>query len=242
MKLSIVIPCYNEAVTLTELVRKVLAVKLEPVSKEVILVNDGSTDGSAEIARKLACEHSDRIRLISFEKNAGKGHAVIAGLRAATGEILIVQDADLEYEPEDYHRILAEYANPNVNVVFGSRILGGQGHGENGSSRRHSYERYYWGGRLVTLIANLAFATHLTDEPTCYKSFRREVFEELDLTSRGFEFCPEITAQILRKGHRIAEVPIHYYPRGFEAGKKIRYTDGIKAIWMIVKQRFEALS
>jgi glycosyltransferase involved in cell wall biosynthesis len=240
MKLSIVIPFYNEAATLGELVRKVLAVNLHPVSKEIILVNDGSTDGSAEIACRLASENGDQISLISFQKNGGKGHAVIAGLRAATGDILIVQDADLEYEPQDYHRILAAYQDPSVNVVFGSRVLGAQQHHQNGSTPRHSYERYYWGGRFVTLVANLAFAAHLTDEPTCYKSLRRELFNELELESQGFEFCPEITAQILRKGQRIAEVPIRYYPRGFEAGKKIRFTDGLKAIWMLLRQRLRS--
>jgi glycosyltransferase involved in cell wall biosynthesis len=237
MKLSIVIPFYNEAATLGELVRKVLAVNLGPVKKEIILVNDGSIDGSASIARDLASGQGEQVRLMSFEKNRGKGHAVIAGLRAATGEILIVQDADLEYEPEDYHQILAAYQDPGVHVVFGSRILGVQGHCGNGVVRRHSYERYYWGGRLVTLVANLAFAVHLTDEPTCYKSLRREVLTDLELTSEGFEFCPEITAQILRKGYRIVEVPIRYYPRGFEAGKKIRFSDGLKAIWMLLRQR-----
>jgi glycosyltransferase involved in cell wall biosynthesis len=238
MKLSIVIPFYNEAATLSELVKKVLDVNLAPLSKEIILVNDGSTDGSAGIARQLQHDHCQVIQLISFERNGGKGRATITGLRAATGEILIVQDADLEYEPEDYHRILAAYRDPAVKVVFGSRILGAQDHlMHNGTVRRHSYERYYWGGRLVTLVANYAFAAHLSDEPTCYKSLRREVLEELELNSQGFEFCPEITAQLLKKGHRIVEVPIHYYPRGFEAGKKIRYSDGIKAIWMLIRQR-----
>jgi hypothetical protein len=116
-------------------------------------------------------------------------------------------------------------------------VLGTQRQLQNGITKRHSYERYYWGGRLVTLIANMIYATHLTDEPTCYKSLRRELLAELDLKSTGFEFCPEITAKILRGGHRIIEVPIHYYPRSFEEGKKIRYTDGLKAIWTLVRLR-----
>jgi glycosyltransferase involved in cell wall biosynthesis len=240
MKLSIVIPFYNEVATLDTIVRKVLAVNLGQTAKEIILVNDGSVDGSAEIAQRWAREHPEQLRLVSFDSNGGKGRAVIAGLRHATGDILIVQDADLEYEPEDYHRILSEYKDPQVKVVFGSRILGAQNHSANGRTRRHSYERYYWGGRLVTLVANYAFAAHLTDEPTCYKSLRREVLDQLVLTSSGFEFCPEITAQILRRGIRIVEVPVHYYPRGFEEGKKIRFTDGIRAIWTLVRQRLES--
>ena len=238
MKLSIVIPFYNEAATLGALLEKVLAVDLGKVRKEIIAVNDGSTDGSESIAARFARDHADQLRLISFSTNTGKGSAVIAGLKQATGDILIVQDADLEYEPDDYCRILEVYKDPAVQVVFGSRILGAQQHLQNGTIRRHSYQRYYWGGRFVTLVANLVFATHLTDEPTCYKSLRREVFEQLDLESRGFEFCPEITAKILQRGFRIIEVPIHYYPRGFEEGKKIRYSDGLKAIWTLVRLRW----
>lgn len=239
MKLSIVIPFYNEAATLGTLLNKVLAVNLGQIAREIIAVDDGSTDGSAEIARSLCEANPASMRLISFSSNGGKGRAVITGLRAATGDVLLVQDADLEYDPDDYLQILAAYDDPNVQVVFGSRILGTQRHLQNGKSRRHSYERYYWGGRLVTLVANLAFASHLTDEPTCYKSLRRSVFAELDLRSSGFEFCPEITAQILRRGHRIVEVPIRYYPRGFEEGKKIRYSDGLKAIWTLIWERMK---
>jgi glycosyltransferase involved in cell wall biosynthesis len=237
MKLSIVIPFYNEAATLGPLLEKVIAVELPGVTKEIIVVDDGSTDGSGEVAARFACDHADDVRVISFPTNGGKGRAVIAGLKQATGDILIVQDADLEYEPEDYRAILAPYRDPTVTVVFGSRVLGTQRQLQNGVTRRHSYERYYWGGRMVTLVANLIYATHLTDEPTCYKSLRREVLEKLDLQSRGFEFCPEITAKLLRRGHRIVEVPIHYFPRGFEEGKKIRYTDGIMAIWTLIRLR-----
>jgi glycosyltransferase involved in cell wall biosynthesis len=238
MKLSIVIPFYNEAATLGPLLGKVSAVELPGVTKEVIVVNDGSTDGSGEVAERFARDHPGLVRLISLQTNGGKGRAVIAGLKAATGDILIVQDADLEYEPDDYRAILDAYRDPAVTVVFGSRVLGAQRQLQNGTTKRHSYERYYWGGRLVTLVANMIYATHLTDEPTCYKSLRREVLTELDLESQGFEFCPEITAKLLRRGHRIVEVPIHYYPRSFEEGKKIRYTDGIKAIWTLVRLRW----
>ena len=239
MKLSIVIPFYNEAATLGRLLEKVLAVELSGVTKEIIAVNDGSTDGSAELAEQFSRDHPHQVRLVSFPINGGKGRSVIAGLKQATGDILIVQDADLEYEPEDYRTILDVYRDPTVKVVFGSRVLGTQRQLQNGITQRHSYERYYWGGRLVTLVANMIYATHLTDEPTCYKSLRREVLADLHLSSAGFEFCPEITAKLLRHGHRIVEVPIHYYPRSFEEGKKIRYTDGLKAIWTLVKLRWQ---
>jgi glycosyltransferase involved in cell wall biosynthesis len=238
MKLSIVIPFYNEAATLGELLRKVLAVRLEGVEKEIIAVNDGSRDKSGEIAEQFAREFPDQMRLLSFATNGGKGRAVIAGLASATGDIVIIQDADLEYDPDDYRSILALYDDPTVKVVFGSRILGERQHLNNGAPRRHSYERYYWGGRLVTFVTNLVYAARLTDEPTCYKSFRREVLDGIELESRGFEFCPEITAKLLRRGYAIVETPIHYYPRGFEEGKKIRYTDGLKAIWTLVRLRW----
>ncbi len=237
-KLSIVIPFYNEASTLAAILDKVLAVDLGGTARELIAVNDGSTDGSAEIARRYANSHGAQVRLVSFPTNHGKGHAVIAGLREATGDVVIIQDADLEYDPNDYRSILALYDDPTVKVVFGSRILGERQHLNNGAPRRHSYERYYWGGRLVTFVTNLVYAARLTDEPTCYKSFRREVLDGIDLESRGFEFCPEITAKLLRRGYAIVETPIHYYPRGFEEGKKIRYTDGLKAIWTLLRLRW----
>jgi dolichol-phosphate mannosyltransferase len=238
MKLSIVIPFYNESATLAALLDKVLAVDLGAVQKEIIAVNDGSRDGSAEIAERYARERPDTLHLLSLPVNGGKGRAVIAGLARATGDIVVIQDADLEYDPEDYRKILAAYDDPAVNAVFGSRILGAHAHVSNGSSGRRSYHRYYWGGRLVTLATNLIYATHLTDEPTCYKSVRRALLPHLKLESKGFEFCPEITAKLLRGGHRIVEVPIRYFPRGFEEGKKIRYTDGLKAIWTLLKLRW----
>jgi len=235
-KLSIIIPFYNEAATLETLLNRVRAVDLGGIEKEIIAVDDGSTDDSLAIVNRIATATGE-IRVLAFAKNRGKGSAVRAGLEAATGDILIIQDADLEYDPEDYRTILREYRDPSVAVVFGSRILGELRHVNNGASRRHSYHRYYWGGRFVTLVANLVYGAHLTDEPTCYKSLRRELLKEIQLDSTGFEFCPEITAKILQRGHRIVEVPIRYYPRGFEEGKKIRYTDGVKAIWTLIKLR-----
>jgi len=233
VKLSIVVPFFNEQAFLDTLLQRVWAVPLPGVCKELVLVNDGSTDGSPAIARCWAERHPEAVRFVSFPDNHGKGHAVIAGLHAATGDVLIVQDADLEYDPRAYRPILARFSDPRVKVVYGSRILG---------SRNRSYNRYYWGGRLLSLVANLLYGAHLTDEPTCYKALRRDVFRRLHLTSTGFEFCPELTAKLLRRGIRIHEVPIHYYPRGFEQGKKIRPRDGLVAVWTLLRYRlFEPL-
>lgn len=237
MKLSIIIPFYNEAATLAALLQKVIDVPLHGVTKEIIAVNDGSQDGSEQIAGQFAARYPEQVKLLSFAVNRGKGRCVIAGMAEATGDVIITQDADLEYDPQDYRQIVAAYADPTVEVVYGSRVLGGYVYMPDGSGCRRSYHRYYWGGRLVTLLANMLYGCHLTDEPTGYKSFRRRVVDGLELASQGFEFCPEVTAKLLRRGHRIVEVPIRYYPRSFEQGKKIRYSDGLKAAWTLLRLR-----
>lgn len=229
MTFSIIIPFYNERDTLAPLLDRVLAVTLpEGCGREVLLVDDGSQDGSHEIAADYADRFSDSIRLIAFDTNHGKGHAVRAALAEATGDVCIIQDADLEYDPQDYLRILREYDDPGVTVVYGSRILG---------SPNRSYHRYYWGGRLVSFVTRLLYGTGITDEPTCYKSFRRDVLNEIELRANGFEFCPELTGKLLRAGHRIVEVPIHYNPRSFDEGKKIRARDGLIALWTLLRIR-----
>jgi glycosyltransferase involved in cell wall biosynthesis len=229
MTLSIIIPFYNERDTLGPILEKVWAVRLpNDARKEIILVDDGSNDGSGQVAADYAHRLPDSIRHISFPTNHGKGHAVRAGLAAATGDICIIQDADLEYDPEDFTAILAAYDDPQVQVVYGSRILG---------NNERSYSRYYWGGRLVSFVTNLLFRSSITDEPTCYKSFRREVLAGLNLRACGFEICPELTGKLLRAGHEIVEVPIRYCPRSFAEGKKIRARDGLAAIWTLVRIR-----
>lgn len=231
MTLSIIVPFYNERSSLAALLDKVLAVRLpDGCRREIILVDDGSDDGSGDVAAEYARRLPEVVRLISSPQNHGKGHAVRAGLAAATGDVCIIQDADLEYDPEDYCTILEAYEDPSVKVVYGSRILG---------SRNRSYSRYYWGGRLVSFVTNLLFGSAITDEPTCYKSFRREVLDGLELRANGFEFCPEITGKLLRAGYRIEEVPIRYTPRSFEQGKKIRARDGLLAIWTLLRVRTE---
>jgi dolichol-phosphate mannosyltransferase len=228
MKFSIVIPCYNEEATLDEILRRVWRVELPGVDRQILIVDDGSTDGSAAIARRWAAAHSQSIQLIELSENRGKGAAVIAGFARADGDVVIVQDADLEYDPRDYRRILARFDDPTVHVVYGSRVLG---------SRNRSYSRYYWGGRVLSLIASLLHHCRLTDEPTCYKSLRRDVLRRLSLRSRGFEICPELTAKVLRLGYRIHETPIRYRPRSFAQGKKIRPWDAVVAVWTLMKYR-----
>jgi len=226
LKLTIVIPAYNEAKTLAEVVGRVRAVDLEGIDREILIVDDGSTDGTAEVAARL--EGAD-LRLIRMAKNSGKGAALRRGFEAATGDLIIVQDADLEYDPGEYPKLLAPLRSGAADVVYGSRIVG-----ENAKS----YLVYYWGGRALTLVFNLLYGGRLTDLTTCYKAFRREDALGLGLESDGFEFCEEITAKLLLRGLRIVEVPISYSPRSFEAGKKIGWKDGFMALWTMFRLRF----
>lgn len=225
MKLSIIIPCFNEEKTIEALLLRVSQV---PVEKEIIVVDDGSNDRSPEIIRGFASR--ENITLVDHPRNYGKGRAFKSGLKVATGEVVIVQDADLEYDPQDFIPILDRFKLDGVNVVYGSRNLN--------KENRHSYFRYYLGGVLITKIANLLFSCRLTDEPTCYKAFRREVINKLRIEGDGFEWEPEITAKLLKAGYQIVEVPIKYYPRSFREGKKLSWRDGVKAIWTLFKYRF----
>ncbi len=229
MKLSIVIACFNEERTLPVLLERVLAAPTGDVAKEVIVVDDGSTDRSPAIAAEFAQKFPLVVQPVKMPRNRGKGAAMIEGFRHATGDVVLTQDADLEYNPGDYPAILAKFADPAVKVVYGSRILGGS---------RASYQRYYWGGRLLTAVTNLLYGVRLTDEPTGYKAFRKEVLDQVHLVHPGFEFCPEVTAKVLRRGYKIHEVPVHYEPRSFEEGKKIRWIDGLVAIWTLLRYRW----
>lgn len=228
MKLSVVIPCFNEERTLDAVLDKVLQAPPADVEKEILVVDDGSTDDSAAIAQRYVDQFPQTIRLIRQRRNQGKGAALVAGIQHATGDVVLIQDADLEYDPDDYPALLEKFADPDVQVVYGSRIMG---------SRNYSYHRYYWGGRLITWITNFIYGSRLTDEPTCYKVFRRELLVDLDLQCKGFEFCPEVTAKVLRRGVTIHEVPIHYHPRSFAEGKKISWKDGLVAVWTLMRYR-----
>ena len=223
--LSVIVPVYNEAETAAELLGRVLAV---PLSMQVIVVDDGSTDGSRDIVARFAAEHPE-VEHVCHEANSGKGAAVHTGIAHARGRWTIIQDADLEYDPGEFPRLIAAAEEHGARVVYGSRILGG---------REMSYSRYYWGGRLVSLFASVLYGQWITDEATCYKLFDTALLQSLPLRDTGFGFCAEATAMVCRLGERIVEVPISYHPRSMEEGKKIRWSDGLEALWVLVKYRF----
>ncbi|HEC13622.1 MAG TPA: glycosyltransferase family 2 protein [Acidiferrobacteraceae bacterium] len=223
-KLSIVIPCYNEQDTLEPLLDAVLAT---PQDKEIIVINDASTDGTKAL---LETKLKDRIdKLIHHDTNRGKGAALRSGIEAATGDIVIIQDADLEYDPNDYAALIAPIVEGRADAVFGSRF---QGHGPH----RVLYFWHYVGNRLLTLLSNMCINLNLSDMETCYKVFRREVIQSLTLEQDRFGFEPEVTAKIARvPGIRIYEVGISYFGRTYAEGKKITWKDGIQAIYCILK-------
>ena len=223
MKLSVVIPAYNEARTIREIVRLVLEV---PIDKEVLIVDDGSTDGTRDILREL--DGKDGVRVFFQPKNMGKGAAVSTGFRHARGDVVIVQDADLEYDPKEYLKLLAPIQAGHADVVYGSRFLGG-------GPRRVLYFWHTIGNRVLTLVSNMFTNLNLTDMETCYKMFRREVVQSMTIESPRFGIEPEITAKVARRGYRIFEVPISYYGRTYEEGKKIGWRDAFSALWTIVR-------
>ena len=225
-QLSVVVPAYNEERTLATIVQRLLVL---PLSLEVLIVDDGSRDRTAEIAAGIAAA-DPRVRLLRQPKNAGKGAAVRAGIAAARGDVVVIQDADLEYDPQDLPRMLDEMQRLGSPVLYGSRRL----HYRSANARAS----YYWGGVLLSWTTNLLYGARLTDEPTCYKMWRRELIQSIRLESDGFEFCPEVTAKVLRRGIAIPEVQIRYEPRSIAEGKKIRWHDGVIAMWTLLRLRF----
>ena len=222
------IPVYNERDTLEEIVRQVRAVQLEGVEKEFIAVDDGSTDGSKEILEKLA--GAPDFHAFFHETNRGKGAAIQTAISQARGDILLIQDADLEYDPRDYPELLRPIQEGRISVVYGSRFLGGP--------RKTMFFFHMLGNKFLTLVTNILYDTILSDMETCYKIFRAEVVEGIKLRSRRFNLEPEITAKILKRGYRIHEVPISYYGREYTEGKKITWRDGPVALWTLIKYRF----
>lgn len=226
--ISIIIPTYNEEETIEKIINKVLKSDVLGLKKEIIIVDDGSTDKTTQIINKT---YTKSVKKILFPKNKGKGFALRAGFKQATGDIILVQDADLEYHPKDYPKIIKPFINENANVVYGSRELSG--------NNKHSSIFFHMGGRTVTFFTNLLYGSKLTDVPTGYKVFKREVLINIPLKCRGFEFCPEVTANILKKQISIMEVPITYSARHRKDGKKIKWFDGLEALWTLFRIKFD---
>lgn len=225
MKLSVIIPIFNEKDTLKEIISRVQATG---IPDEIILVDDGSSDGTTNIVKEYEGEKG--FRTVIHNKNQGKGAAVRSGLNAATGDVLLIQDADLEYDPRDYPALLKPIEEGLADVVYGSRFLGG--------SRRVAMFWHMVANKLLTLFTNVLYNTILTDMETGYKVFKKEVVEDMPLHAKRFEFEPEFTAKILKRNYRIFEVPISFNPRDYEEGKKIGLSDAFEAIWALMKYRF----
>ncbi len=224
LKLSVIMPVYNEKNTIQEILRQVRAVE---IPKEIILVDDGSSDGTTEILSGMAKD--DTIKVLYHDRNRGKGAAIRTGLPHATGELVIIQDADLEYDPRDYPALIQPIREGRARVVYGSRFLG-----------PHK-AMLFWhsvANNVLTLITNILYDTTLTDMETCYKLFESEIIQEIPIKARGFEFEPEITAKVLKRGHRIYEVPVSYAGREYHEGKKIKLKDAIIALWSLIRYRF----
>ena len=221
MLLSIIIPAFNEAAFLPEVIRRVVETTYD---KEIIIVDDGSADGTREYLKGLV---SEGIKVIVHEKNMGKGAAMRTGIAVATGDVVIVQDADLEYDPKDYPVLLEPIIQGKADVVYGSRFLGGP--------HRVLFFWHSVGNSFITLISNMFTDLNLTDMETGYKAFRKKVFETITIESNRFGFEPEITAKVAKKGFRIYEVPISYSGRSYQEGKKITWKDGVKAVFTVFK-------
>jgi glycosyltransferase involved in cell wall biosynthesis len=225
LRLSVLMPVYNERETLEEIVRQVLATGL---AHEIVMVDDGSTDGTREIMQQW--QGHAVIRVILHDRNRGKGSAVRTAFQNATGDVLLIQDADLEYDPRDYPKLLQPIAEGRADVVYGSRFIGGPA--------RKIYYFHRLGNQFLTLLANLLYNLDLTDMETCYKCFRAEVVKDMTIHARRFDFEPEFTAKVAKRGYRVFEVPIAYYGRMYDEGKKITWRDGFPAVWTLIKYRF----
>lgn len=225
--LSVLVPVFDESATVRELLARVQAT---PQRKEIVVVDDGSTDATVAILRELAAADPS-IRLLRHERNRGKGASLRTAFAAAKGDVWLIQDADLEYSPEDYPALLRPIVEGKAHVVFGSRFLGG------GNARVHVY-LHYLGNKLLTFLSNLLTGLGLTDMETCYKAMRREVGQRIAIRSDDFAVEPELTAKIARMKARLVEVPVRYAGRDFAEGKKITWVDGLRALWAILRFRF----
>lgn len=244
MKLSVVIPVYNERRDISELVRRVQAVA---VDKELVLVDDASTDGTTDVIRTQILPQYRNIQYFRHEKNLGKGSAIRTALAAVTGDVIIIQDSDLEYSPQDYLPILEKFKHPSVDVVYGTRFQKVNRYLFvwhwfcNRFFKTHYEIRYlhhFLGIQALNLLANYLYSANITDEATCYKAFRKKVLDKISLRCTGFEFCPEVTAKVRKAGFVIHEVPISYHPRSRAEGKKLNWRHGFEAIFTLIRYRF----
>jgi glycosyltransferase involved in cell wall biosynthesis len=224
MKLSVIMPVYNEERTIQEIVKRVLEVPLE---KELVIVDDCSNDRTSELLKVYV--NKAEIKVLRHEKNQGKGAAIRTGIQAATGDMIVIQDADLEYDPAEYPILVKPIIEGRADVVYGSRFLG---------LHRVFLYYHYLGNKFLTFLTNLLYNTMLTDMETCYKVFRAEVLKDITIKSHRFNFEPEITAKVFKKKLRVYEMPISYYGREYQEGKKITWRDAFPAIWALIKYRF----
>lgn len=232
--LSVIVPAYNEGKTVSKVINALYSILgSSQWSFQVIIVDDGSKDDTADVAEKALADvkSPDDFSLVHRKGvNGGKGSAIRAGIPFVKGRYVIIQDADLEYDPNDIVRMMEVITSENKKVLYGSRFLK--------KENQHIYKAFYLGGRLVTLVTNILYLQKLTDEPTCYKMFDADLLRSINLKCTGFEFCPEVTAKVVKKGFKIREIPISYYPRTVEDGKKISWKDGVEAILVLLKYRF----
>lgn len=234
MKLSIIMPVYNEEKTIREIIKQVMNSNPK-IKKELIIVDDGSKDSTREILKKEYLNKKKKnsdIKVIFHEKNQGKGMAIRTGLNHVTGDIVVIQDADLEYDPNEYTKLIQPIIDKKAKVVFGSRFPKGSKHPS------ILKNRFFLANKILTIASNLLYNAKITDEPTCYKLFTTDVIKNLNLKCERFEFCPEVTAKVRKKGYKIYELPISYFPRTIDEGKKIRWKDGFEALWTLIKYRF----
>ena len=231
-QISVIIPAYNEKDTILKIIKLVKAVK---ISKEIIIIDDFSKDGTREILKKIKDEE---VKVLFHEKNYGKGHALRTGIKYATGDIIIIQDADLEYDPQDYPKLIAPIVAGKTKVVYGTRFPRKK---DKWFPFFHYFSLsnpYYLANKILTTTTDILYLTNITDEPTCYKVFDASVFKSINLKCERFEFCPEVTAKVRKAGYKIYEVPIKYYPRSIKEGKKIKLSDAFDAMWTLIKYRF----
>jgi glycosyltransferase involved in cell wall biosynthesis len=224
----VIIPVYNERNTILKILEKVKSVKIDKIDKEIIIVDDFSTDGTREILESLKGK-DEKLKIIFQKKHVGKGFAIRTALKFVEGEIVLIQDADLEYDPNEYPKLIEPILEGKAKIVYGSRVL---------KKNPKASIIFYIGGRFLSFLTNLLYGTNITDEPTGYKVFSTDVLKSIDLKCLGFEFCPEVTAKVAKKGYKIYEVPINYNPRSIKEGKKIRFKDALKAVFTLIKYRF----